>query len=319
MDAPDDAPPLNPRQQKLLTQLRATGIERPTYAETISDELRGHIDVALSPHRPGRAEGEPPLRVDKGKLEAIHSCEARWDGDEWSGWAIPMVRGTLTDRAIRQLVMGRYRDEDDPGQIAMTALERLRADTTDQGRWEFLNHECAPDELAELLGDVTNHLSAFIRDWPRISTKWVPCMEERRRYDGLVGGDITLRGRFDLTLGTPAGTQARRAIIDLKTGGVQVGHASEARFYALLETLRQDVPPFQVGTYYLETGTLVLERITEDHLYQAADRLIDGVRKMWAIRAGREPVASPSGFCRYCSLVTGCPAGTEFVELRESA
>lgn len=229
-----------------------------------------------------------------------------------------MLRGTLTHLAIRRLVMGQYRLVNDPPKAVHDALHRLRDDEGHQSRCEYLR-SLEDDDLDELAADAINDLTTFITDWPELPGIWMPCMEERRRYEGLIDGDIVVRGRYDLTLGKPDRTRARRLIVDLKTGAVQAGHASEARFYALLETLRVGVPPFRVGSYYLKTGRLMLELVDEGLLYQAAGRLADGIRKMWEINAGREPTATPSGFCTHCSLYLGCSTGISFVELRESA
>lgn len=123
-----DAPALNSRQQRTLDALRADDTPRPVYSATIVDDLRAHIEAALEPHRPDHVEGRDALWVDKGKLEAIHSCEARWSGDDWSGWALPIIRGTLTHAAIRRLVMSEYRHIDNPVGIVDEALRRLRND-----------------------------------------------------------------------------------------------------------------------------------------------------------------------------------------------
>lgn len=308
---------LNPRQQYIYDQLLDADAERPVYEANIGLALHQYIEAELDGDVPNVPEARK-LFVNKRSLEAIHSCEARWYGDEWTGWAVPMLRGTLSHKAIERLVMGQYKLTDEPTTLVNDALARMRNDEYDQERWQFLNNLC-DEELHELSSASIRDLMTFTADWPQLPLAWTPCMEQSRRYDDLFDKNVVLKGKYDLSLGKPDGTRAKRVIIDMKTGNVQGTHAPEARFYALLETLRQGVPPFRVGSYYLESGNLALEYVNEDLLFQAASRLADGIRKMWQINAGRDAQAQPSGFCSHCSLYLGCPAGIEFIEKRDCA
>ena len=66
---------------------------------------------------------------------------------------------------------------------------------------------------------------------------------------------IVLRGKYDLALGRAQGTEARVLIVDFKTGDRHGSHLDDLRYYALLETIRNGVPPFRVATYYLDAST----------------------------------------------------------------
>ena len=80
---------------------------------------------------------------------------------------------------------------------------------------------------------------------------------------GRVDGPIVLSGKVDLTIGRPAGAESRKVIIDLKTGWAAPKHREDLRFYALVETLRTQVPPRKLASFYLDAGQPVVEDVTE--------------------------------------------------------
>ncbi len=103
-------------------------------------------------------------------------------------------------------------------------------------------------------------------------------------------------GKVDLTLGHPEGNRAGKVLIDLKTGGFSPQHLEDLRFYALIETIRLGTPPRRVATYYLDQGKFVPEDITNDVLFAAAARLIDGTTKIVEVlgfRTRTEPRGGP--------------------------
>jgi hypothetical protein len=126
----------------------------------------------------------------------------------------------------------------------------------------------------------------------------------------LGGGRVVLSGRVDLILGRTEGHVAGKAFVDFKTGGSHASHTDDLRFYALLEVLRLGVPPFRVGSYYLDQGALVTEDVTEGLLEAAAHRVADGVVKLADLRSkARPPRHRPGPGCRWCPLREGCDEG----------
>ena len=86
-----------------------------------------------------------------------------------------------------------------------------------------------------------------------------------------------LSGKVDLTIGRPAGAESRKVIIDLKTGWVSPKHREDLRFYALVETLRTQIPPRKLASFYLDAGEPVVEDVNERLLLTASRRMLDGV------------------------------------------
>jgi len=97
----------------------------------------------------------------------------------------------------------------------------------------------------------------------------------------LCNDTVTLRGKVDLSLGyIRNGNEAGKVFIDLKTGRPTYSHIEDLRFYALLETLKMGVPPRLLVSYYLDAGAPRSESVTEDLLWSASRRVIDGAIKL---------------------------------------
>jgi len=126
----------------------------------------------------------------------------------------------------------------------------------------------------------------------------------------LADGRVRLRGKVDLTLGTPKGTQAGKVVIDLKTGVPQPAHRDDLRFYALLDAIRIGVPPRLVASFYLDLGEARTEPVTEAILEATVARTVDGARRAAALRAGTAaPVHRPGWSCRWCIVRRDCEPG----------
>lgn len=142
-----------------------------------------------------------------------------------------------------------------------------------------------------------------------------PATEVRMRAD-LCGGRIVLNGRIDLSLGQAigSGTQARKVVVDFKTGNAAPTHREDLRFYALVETLRIGVPPRLLVSAYLDSGHNDVEAVTVDLLHSAAARTADGIKRYAELRTGhREPQYRASFACRWCPLLDGCETGRAFL------
>jgi hypothetical protein len=126
----------------------------------------------------------------------------------------------------------------------------------------------------------------------------------------LLGGQVVLKGKVDLTIGTPAGMQAGKVIVDFKTGSRAISHIEDLRFYALVETLRLGVPPWKVVSYYLDAASFHLEEVTEGMLEAAARRVVAGAAKLLELhRKVREPTRTGGPGCSWCPLFDGCAVG----------
>jgi hypothetical protein len=307
--APDVVPsaPLTPAQAETLARLRARPEDRPAFPPDLRDRLRAHLEEELSGPATAIPDGST-LFVNKRALAGIHGCEARWHAEDTSEFTTsgPMVVGAVAHKAI-ELSLHR-RTPAEPGHLVDRALDSLAGSERWMGDWL---ERCDEDDRAEVRAAAIARVAAFDEIWPPLDTRWRPVTEATVRAD-LLGRRITISGKVDLTVGHPQGTVARKVIVDLKTGRFSLHHRDDLRFYALVETLKVGTPPRAVATSYLDSGEIHVEAVTEEVLETAVARTVDGVERIVAVRVGGdEPVLRPSGGCRWCALLDGCPTGRD--------
>ncbi len=307
---------VTPKQQEILDDVLAIGSPRPEFdpevAGRLVEVLRGQLQeyVDQIPH------GEQ-LAVSNYQLQQVLGCERRWVEDRWSGWTIEKLRGTIAHRAIERLIFAQQRPivpELTPHAAVLEACDRMVDEDSPRGFAEFFG-ALSSEDRHELLREATDAALKFEVDWPSLKLEWRPRVETRRHYS-LFGDDerIMLRGKFDLALGRSVGNQAKILIVDLKTGNRHDSHASQLRFYALLETLAGGLPPFRIAAYYLDSGQYWTEDVSEATLELATRRAVDGVRRMIELRYGSRFATETAGpLCRYCEVLDLCSTGQHFV------
>ncbi len=311
------APLLTPVQQDAVDLLGAPRGERPSFDPELRRRLRAQLEQALAPVADHlETNGLAPLTVTKRTLAAVHGCEVKFLADEadgFPGWNGATARGVVAHKAI-ELSM-HVRGEAVPLTLVDEALARLTE--RDDSLADWLQRATETDR-AELRGDANDRVAKFLECFPPLKPAWRPVAESSMRVD-LCGERIVLRGKVDLTLGTPHGSSAGKVIIDLKTGGPAPEHLDDLRYYALLEALRLGVPPRRVASCYLDAGRFVPADITEAALDAAAARLVDGVIRLAELTSGASggasapPRARPGPPCRWCRLLEGCETGRAFV------
>jgi hypothetical protein len=123
---------------------------------------------------------------------------------------------------------------------------------------------------------------------------------------------LHLAGRIDLCLGAVVLGSGTRLLLDLKTGGGSMVYSEDMRVYALLHTLRYEVPPYRVATVFLPGGTWQPEDIDEAVLFRAADRVIATAKLASQLLVqDTEPRLRPGSHCRWCPRRPTCPAAAE--------
>lgn len=297
----EPVPTPNPAQQELLDRLRAAGRPRPQVGPELRTELRRRLESELGAVAAPLTE---PLFANKADLSRVLSCEAHHVSEKEAGfeWSVVTARGTVAHKAI-QLSIHRP-DQPPPLALVDDALERLADDPQERIADWLLG--LSPAERADLRAGVGELVTAFVDLWPPLQRAWKPDTESRRRAD-LCGDMVVLSGKVDLTLGAPQGLTAGRVVVDLKTGGPSAHHRDDLRFYAVLETLRMGVPPFLLGTYYLDSGELRDEPVTEEVLEAGVRRTVAAVRKLAGLKLGlRSPSRTANPACRWCRLREGC-------------
>ncbi|NLD77642.1 MAG: PD-(D/E)XK nuclease family protein [Acidimicrobiales bacterium] len=305
--AQHDPTPLTPVQQQTIDVLGASGAGRPTFDSGLAEELRRELEDGLAPLVTNLADDEQ-LTVSKHVLGRVHGCQVRLMAEEAAGdgfaVSIPTARGTVAHKAIELGI--HWSREPLPLELVDEAMARLA--NADHWLTRFLQ-ECSDAERAELRGSAGDRVAKFFECFPRLQPKWRP-VTESSQYVDLLDGRVLLRGKVDLTLGTPKGNQAGKVVIDLKTGAPNAAHRDDLRFYALLDTLRLGVPPRLVASFYLDAGRAEVEAVTEGLLHATVARTVDGAVQLTELRAGtREPVHRPSYACRWCDHLALCEVG----------
>lgn len=301
---------LSPAQRAVVEDLMDLGGDRPTFRADLAEDLRATLESELA----DLFETPParPLIVKKDDLSRIHSCESYFQAASFPGWNHRTAAGTVVHKALQLSVSSP--ELLPPLVLVDHALESLRAD--DRSLSEWLN-EASPLEVGELRGAANDRIAKFFECWPPLRRKWTP-RPESRIGASLFGERLQLQGRVDLALGVHDGMQARVLIVDLKTGRHYTTHIEELRFYALVQTLRIGVPPFRIASYYLDTATFHAEDVTEDLLFSAARRVVDGVRKIIEISGARAPSVTEGPQCRWCRLQATCEGAARWEAARDA-
>ena len=301
---PADGPPLNPAQARADRLLRSPGDARPSFDADLGARLRARLEEEVAPAAAAlEAASVERFFVGKYALGSVHGCEARHLALEARPFQLgpAVVAGTVAHRAIQY---SQHWDRPPlPADLVDAALDRLVDEEDRNGLW-FAAASAA--DRAEVRSAAVDRVTKFLECFPPLRRAWLPVLESSLRAE-LAGGRIVLSGRVDLVLGRSVGLVAGKAFVDLKTGGPFAGHVDDLRFYALLETLRLGVPPFRVGSYYLDQGDLIGEDVDEGVLDAAAARAADGVVKLVELQIGRrEPLRRAGPACRRCPLAADC-------------
>ena len=300
-----DAPERNPAQQHVLDRLGSRPDDRPCFPEDLGPRLRADLEDQLHPML-DELGPDGDVVVTKRLLGQIHGCEVKLlaeDDDEFVV-TVPVARGTVAHKAIELGI--HWPGEPAPLDLVDEAIARLTQ--TDHWLSDWLQTATLADR-AELRSEAGDRVSKFLECFPPLAPIWRPVTESSLWAD-LLDGRVRLRGKVDLTIGTPNGHRAGKVIIDLKTGATSTAHRDDLRFYALVETLRIGVPPRLIASYYLDSATLQTEAVTEALLESTVARTVDGARRFVDLRNGSvAPVKRPSVVCRWCPVMHTCDEG----------
>lgn len=296
---------LTPTQRRTLDALRRSP-EPVVFDRDLVAELRTEMLVAIDDfsERIGDAHD---LFVTKHRISSVLDCEEHYLAPDDFAWSPATAKGQVAHRAI-QLMLS-WRGEPTPTDLVEEAMARLADEDRSVGEWIAA---LGPADEADLRGQSVERVTKFIECFPPLDRRAHPVTEAAAQWP--LDGPIMLRARVDLMLGRPAGDESRKVIIDLKTGRPNPRHRLDLGFYALIETLRHDVPPRRVATFYLDAGDAHVEDVSERLLRTAVRRTLDGIDAMIELGVeGRSPVRRPGAACRWCPLLDGCEDGTEYL------
>ena len=308
--------PWTPNQARIIGELLEWDDQlNPTLGPTqvrdgLADDLLAQLEERTRPAAELFALHDQTLTVTKFDLTSVHKCEGLYAAPDDFEWTVAKARGKIVHRAIQKSWAGRFKDMP-PLELAHEAVESMAAGTDNPGFSDFLNG-LDPSATGELLSETGSMLTAFAADWPPVRPNMMPRIEpsvHARLHDGR----ITLKGKYDLALGPPG--RGPVVIVDLKSGIEYPEHREEVRYYALLETLRNRVPPVRVASYYLDGGWFRPERVEEGVLEAAVRRTSDAVNLIAEIWwREREPALSPGWHCRYCPAEPDCGVGSDWLD-----
>jgi hypothetical protein len=303
-------PELSPLQNKTLGLLRRSP-DPVVFDTAFIAELRRDVEEAFAAFH--ERMGDETIFVSKHRLASVLGCEVQHLLEDDFSWSPAVAGGQVAHRAIQLMV--NWRGDPVPADVIDEALARLADEDTSIGEWIERLSEA---DLADLRGFAVDKLIKFQECFPPLDRRAAPTVESSVRWP--LEGPIVMSGKVDLTLGRPAGAESRKVIIDLKTGWVSPRHREDLRFYALVETMRTQVPPRKLASFYLDAGEPVVEDVTERTLATAARRTLDGINAEIELRIeGRAPVKRPGTSCRWCPLSTDCAEGQAYLTGRDES
>lgn len=296
--------PLSPIQRRNLELLRRPTeplVFDPAFVAALTDEAK-----AAMQHLSGRLKGER-MWVSKGRLANVHGCEVKYLLPDEFEWKPSTAAGFISHKAIELAV--NWQGEPDPGTVVDEALAIIAEQADNKGDYVA---RLGAGERAELRSRVVDRVTKFLHDFPPLRASFHPVLEAASKWQP--PGTIELSGKVDLAIGKPEGDESRILIVDFKSGNRSPQHRDDLRFYALLHTLRQQVPPRKVATYYLDYSEGDAEDVTEGMLTSALARTVDGIeRHIELVAEDRAPVKRVGVPCRWCPLRTECPEGRVYL------
>jgi hypothetical protein len=241
------------QRDEILTLLRSGSGDRPRFDPDLAGGLRAWLEDAASLVVAARGEDAPPLVLGTDRLGGGGpDAPARAGGPD-------AVLATLVHVAFRQIVT--TGSVDDPLGDALSAL------SIDPWRRELVEHLRGLSELsrAALRRTLKTHVDRLLELTPRFAPGWLPRTDDRVAIP-LAGGRVVLRGTFDLLVGVPEPGTASLCAIGVTAGGPLQSAQRAMRVLALLETLRNGMPPFRLALLESAGGHYGVEDVTEEHL-----------------------------------------------------
>ena len=301
---------LSPAQQEVVEQIGARRESWPEFPAELRYELRGELEKGVADHADLLGD-KATVWANKHAISSVHGCEKKYLADrEFPGWSVPLARGTVVHKAIELSI--NWQGVAIPADLVDESMASL--EFGEQNISEFIGRLSGADR-AQLRSDAVDLVTKFDECWPQLKKQWRPVTESKVRLE-LFGGKVVLQGKIDLTLGRAEGLRAGKVLVDLKSGKFQPGHMHDLRYYALIEAVRIGIPPRRIASYYLDQGRFHPEDVTEDMLFSAAQRAIDGVNRIIELELDPSiPRVAPSPVCRWCKVLDSCNEGQ--VSLRE--
>ncbi len=281
----------------LLERLRVTGQPRPPVTPSLVADLVSLLGSGTGDLAPD-VEGDR-LVITKDRLTTALSCPVHRTADRFGerNFSLPLACGALVDVLFRQVVT--------TGAVGDPMAEGLGGLALDGHQASLVTwiNELSPADLAELTSEVDRQAFGLVERWPPLESSWLPRTQESMRV-ALAGSPVELSARVDLAIGRPAAGDASVALVEVKSGARRPAHRDDLRFYALVEVLRSQAPPFAVAAYYTRTGELDVEPVTNGLLVEAARRCLAGIRALAGVTDGS---VTDGTWCADCAALAREP------------
>jgi len=307
---------LSPLQRKTLGVLRKTD-EPVLFSTEFVDELLATVNEAFESFHERIALAQPGgeitasterIFVSKYSVAGVLGCEVQHLHDDGFQWSPANAGGQIAHRAIQ--LMLNWPGEPVPAHLVSEAIARLTDGDNSLADWLAGMSDA---DVADLRSIAVDKVAKFQECFPPLPMSAAPRTETRVSWP--TDGPIVMSGKYDLVLGRPSGRESTKVIIDLKTGWSNTKHREDLRFYALVETLRSEVPPRKLASFYLDSGDPVVEDVVEATLRTAARRTLDAIHAEIELRfEGRSPQKRAGTSCRWCPLAVGCAEGAEYLQ-----
>jgi len=296
--------PLTPRQLHTLDGLLAIGMDRPFDRQGLAVELAARIEVGTKDFILDWTD--PSLYVTKSQILTALRCEGQLQADAITtrqSISPAIAVGIAAHRAVQLSYTHVGRPVSD---YVKQAVIGARAADENLDKWWA---ESGASTQSDMLMQITSKVVNFLDDWPPLDASWSPRFEEP-----IVAkiGKLSLSARADLVIGRPrADLRRSMLLIDLKTSGVKDNHRDEAMFYALVATIRYGISPWRSAIYSLASGDWTEPDVSEDDLFETADKVISSVRSIVSVLTEkRPPLLNGGDHCRWCPAKLLCPSST---------
>lgn len=311
------------RRAETLAILRGQGRDRPVVDPSLAEQARGALEAAAAADIDDVPDGAI-VRVNKNRLTQVLRCEGNLIAELAAGPGVgepssASVAGQLLDHLFAQVAVGVPVSED-PVRDGLAAAEVSGNETLEQA-WGSLDAEAR----AEVVSRVATAMTQLASMWPKLPPTALLRLQEPMTVE-LAGGRVVCAGRVDAVVGTDRLVPSENGeeqlhvgvtLFDLKSGARRSDDLADATWYGMLETIRRQVPPFQVGNLYLGKGELELVPFDADRLDQAVERTADGVSRLVSLAAGRAAELTPNPLCDWCPAASSCPRAGEWAAGRQ--
>ena len=300
---------LLPSQRDVFDNLLAIGMARPVAPVNAVDKIK---EALLESAGAGlQLWTETTFRVGKAQIAQVLRCGGSALAAKKAGYnttgaiPLPVAAGLVTHKAVQ---MSWTHPNCEVAQYVKAAI----LSCCEEERFGKFWAEASLGTQSDIIATATVRTTSFLDSWPPLLSAWSPRFEEPMSARV---GSLVLSSRPDFIMGRPrAGGRRTILLCDFKSGDLKEEHLFEARFYAVVTTLRWGVLPWRSTVFSLASGQYTDPDFELDTLLQTATQIGQAVSDLAAIYTeNTEPTYTPGVYCKWCSAIESCQIGSEFL------